>query len=315
MPIQALVWMLVMAVSAFPPTSTDHVGAVGGLPPTKSAASAAAPARQAATHAAAPQDPLLTRAAEYVAKFEETFSAVTWRERYEQEDRLPRRFNSSGARVMQLTKRQVESQLLFVWLPHETSWIAVRDVMTVDGKAQPDADRPLRKMSAGGGSISVAELKTLAAENGRFNIGKIIRTFNEPTLALLFLDERYRRRFEFERGPEQTLKNGRVRLYRYVERGRPTVIRANDHDLPAKGSLAIEPETGRILWTSLVLVEAGNVQGNLTVTYAPHPDFDVLVPIEMREVYSSIVGEEVTATATYSDFRRFEAHSRLIVPQ
>jgi len=260
-------------------------------------------------------DALLARAADYVAAFERTFAAVTWRERYEQEDRQRRHFGASGATVMRVAgKRQMESQLLFVWLPREASWIAVRDVMTVDGQAQLDANRPLRQMSAGG-SISVAELKTLAAENGRFNIGDIVRTFNEPTLALLFLDDRYRHRFEFERHGEQKHETGRVRLYRFVERARPTVIRSGTRDLPSQGLLGIEPETGRVLFTSLILADLDNVQGNLAVRYGPHADFDVLVPIEMREVYTSVGGEEVTAIATYSDFRRFEAHGRIIVPQ
>jgi hypothetical protein len=173
----------------------------------------------------------------------------------------------------------------------------------------------LQKMSLGGSSISVAELKTLAAENGRFNIGKIERTFNEPTLALSFLDDRYRHRFEFEFVVEQKLETGPMRLYRYIERGRPTVIRIGDRDLPAQGLFGIQPETGRILFTSLRVSDAGNVHGHVSVRYGPHADFDVLVPIEMKEVYTSIAGEEVTATATYSDFRRFEAHSRIIVPQ
>ena len=67
----------------------------------------------------------------------------------------------------------------------------------------------------------------LAAENGRYNIGKILRTFNEPTLALLFLDDRYRSRFKFQHRDDQTLPapNGRARVYRFVERDKPTVIR------------------------------------------------------------------------------------------
>jgi hypothetical protein len=283
MPLHALLWMVTVAVGALAPAEPD---------------------------------PLFVRATEYVAAFERTFAAVTWREQYEQEDRMQRRFGSSGASGMQLVgKRRLESQLLFVWLPREASWIAVRDVMSVDGKARAEAERPLQKMSLGGSSISVAELKTLAAENGRFNIGKIERTFNEPTLALSFLDDRYRHRFEFEFVVEQKLETGPMRLYRYIERGRPTVIRIGDRDLPAQGLFGIQPETGRILFTSLRVSDAGNVHGHVSVRYGPHADFDVLVPIEMKEVYTSIAGEEVTATATYSDFRRFEAHSRIIVPQ
>jgi len=302
MPVQALVWMLLLAVARVP---------------LNSAASSTVPAAHAiaTTPQAANKDPVLDRATDYVEKFEKTFSAVTWRERYEQEDRRQRRFGSSGSRVMQLMgKRLLESQLLFVWLPREASWIAVRDVIAVDGKEQGDANRTLQKLSAGGGSISVAQLKTLAAENGRFNIGSIVRTFNEPTLVLLFLDERYRQRFEFQPRGEETRKTGRARIYRFIEHGRPTVIQSNSRDLPSQGLLAIEPDTGRILFTALFLMDGANVNGNLEVEYGAHADFDVLVPMQMKEAYYSINGEEVKAIATYSDFRRFEAHSRIIVP-
>lgn len=314
MPIEALLCILLTAIGGHP-----H--------PSILAASAAATAAHAARHAApapaAAEDPLLARAVEYVASFERTFAAVTWRERYEQEDRQRDRFSSSGSVGMRLVgKRQLESHLLFVFLPRDATWVAVRDVVAVDGKPQPDTDRRLQQLTAGGYSISVTQLKTLAAENGRYNIGKILRTFNEPTLALLFLDDRYRQRFKFERRDEQTLPalatapQVRVRVYRFVERDRPTVIRSSDaKDVPSQGLLWIDPDTGRLLQTSLMVADHAELSANIVVRYGPYADFDVLVPLEMRETYTSRTGEEVRAIATYSDFRRFEAHSRIIVPQ
>jgi hypothetical protein len=57
------------------------------------------------------------------------------------------------------------------------------------------------------------------------------------------------------------------------------------------------------------------LHGHITVQYGRHPKFDVFVPLEMRETYTSLAGEEVTTIATYSDFRRFEPAGRLILPQ
>ena len=277
MPVPALLWILVTAIASTATSASD--------------------------------DPLLARAVEYVAAFERTFAAVTWRERYEQED---------WQRDRLIAKRQLESQLLFVFLPRDATWIAVRDVVAVDGKPRPDEDRRLQQLTTGGYSISVTQLKTLAAENGRYNIGKILRTFNEPTLALLFLDDRYRSRFKFQRRDEQTLPapNGRARVYRFVERDKPTVIRSSDgKDVPSQGLLWIDPDTGRLLQTSLTVADRGELSATIVVRYGPYADFDVLVPLDMRETYTSRTGEEVRAIATYSDFRRFEAHSRIIVPQ
>ena len=53
----------------------------------------------------------------------------------------------------------------------------------------------------------------------------------------------------------------------------------------------------------------------MTVRYAAHTEFDVLVPVEMRETYLSTTGEEITTVAMYSNFRRFETAGRIIIPQ
>ena len=263
-----------------------------------------------------PSDEVLRRAAAYVAQFERTFSAAIWRERYQQENRVPRRFNSSGATFSTIAaRRQLDSELLFVWLPQARSWITVRDVMAVDGKPRPAGDRRLQALLAGP-AVSVDQLSALAAENGRFNIGKIVRTFNEPTLALLFLDEHYRRRFTFAKGEPQTADGRRAATYSFVERGSPTVIRNENRDIPVRGTLWIEATTGQVLRTALELSDpSGRLRGRMTVRYGPHPNFDVLVPVEMRETYAASSGESVTAVAIYSEFRRFETAGRIVIPK
>ena len=257
-------------------------------------------------------DELLRRAADYVDTFERTFSSVIWRERYQQEVRVQRRFGASGTSFTTLAARRLlDSELFFLWLPRDASWIAVRDVLAVDGKPRRAADRPLQGVLKSD-SVTVDQLKRLAAANGRFNIGSIVRTFNEPTLALLFLDAQYRRRFAFTRRGEQTVNGEPATMYEFVESGRPTVIRDQDRDLPVRGTYWIDPASGRVLQTSLQLADSvRRLDGRMTVQYSPNPKFDVLVPLEMRERYTSASGEEVTAVATYSDFRRFEATSRL----
>jgi hypothetical protein len=143
-----------------------------------------------------------------------------------------------------------------------------------------------------------------------------VHTFNEPTLVLLFLDEHYRNRFTFARNGEQLLKGQRATRYDFVERARPTIIQNGDRDVPVRGTLWIDATTGRVLQTSLELSDpSGRLHGRMTVRYGPHPRFDVLVPLEMREWYTSPSGEEVTTVATYTDFRRFETAGRLIVPR
>lgn len=161
--------------------------------------------------------------------------------------------------------------------------------------------------------MPISRLRELAQENGRFNIGRIVRTFNEPTLALLFLDRHYRQRFSFARRGNQTIDRTPAATLEFTERVSPTVIQHRDRDVPAHGTFWIDPTTGRVLQTLLELSDpSGQTRGRMTVRYRPDSKFPVLVPSEMHERYTSASGEEVVTTATYSDFRRFETGGRII---
>jgi hypothetical protein len=260
-----------------------------------------------------PADDTLARAERYVSHFEAAFSSVLWHEDYTQEDHVPQKFVSSGTQFMRVAqKRRIQSDMLLLWIPREENWIAVRDFVTVDGAP---AGQDARRLGAALArpDASVEDLRTLAAENGRFNIGRILRTFNEPTLTLLFLSERNHDRFAFKRGPVEDAGDRAAVVYHYDERSRPTLIRDDGHDVPARGDVRIDPDTGQVLETVLELNDRhSRVSGRITVRYGPHEMFDVLVPLEMREMYEADGGEEVTTVAMYSDFRRFETAARII---
>lgn len=261
-------------------------------------------------------DAVLGRAMSYVGRFTKAFSAVMWHERYEQVARGRRRFNSSGTGFSVITgRRELESELLLVWLPKDSSWIAVRDVIAIDGKRRSETDRHLTTVLRQP-SVTTDDLKHLAAENGRFNIGRIVRTFNEPTLGLLFLDERYRHRFGYARSGEEMMNGRRATKYDFAELGSPTIIQNQKRDVQAEGSLWIDSSTGEVLQTSLELSDAvDRLRGRMIVRYGTNSNLDVLVPLEMRETYTSPEGDEISAIATYSNFRRFETSGRIILPQ
>lgn len=297
---------------------TEHLApTVTAVPaPAAPVPTSAPPANSAEPDAtpASPLDATLQRAAAYVDRFEQTFTSVVWQERYQQEDRVQRRFNASGAVTWVVAARRVlDSELFFLWLPDDRTWISVRDVTAVDGKVRPVGDRRLAALGAQS-TVTLPQLRALAAENARFNIGAIARTFNEPTLPLLFLDERHRSGVRFERTGTRRADRRQVATYAFVERQRPTVIRSADQDVPASGTLDIDETSGEILRTVLdVAGSEGRLTGRMTVDYRPHPAFDVLVPIEMREDYAFRDREQITAVASYSNFRRFKTAARLIL--
>jgi hypothetical protein len=280
---------------------------------SRAAASDSANTGQPLSGETALADPVLRRATAYVDRFERTFTSVTWHERYEQELRLPRRFGSSGASTTAVSARRLlESELFFAWLPTDATWITVRDVVVLDGRARPDSERRLPSLAARA-SVSLPELRDLARQNGRFNLGPIVRTFNEPTLALLFVDARHVGGVRFTRVGRQSAAGRTVITYQFEERGRPTLIRSGERDVPVRGTLAIDEATGAV-WSSRIELSApaGGLTGRMAVDYEPHVAFDVLVPRDMRESYASST-ERVDAFAVYSDFRRFQTSGRLIL--
>jgi len=288
-----------------PATDADPRAPSPGSPPTVSE-----------SVAAGVLDATLRRAVGYVASFERTFAAVMWRERYQQDVQIQRRFNASGGRfTMPAGRRVLDSELLLLWLPADASWIAVRDVTAVDGVARPETDRPVSR-ALGGPPISITQLKQFASENGRFNIGRIVHTFNEPTFAMLLLDDQHRHRFAFKRMKRESLNGRQAVAYDFDERARPTLIKDRNRDVPAHGTLWVDESTGQVLKTLLELEQKEEgIRGTMTVRYGARPPFDVLVPVEMREAYVATTGEEITTVATYSNFRRFETAGRIIIPQ
>ncbi len=284
------------------------IGAVAALALCRGVVSHASISRQSDS-----RDDILDKARQYVARFEQTFSSVLWHEHYSQEDHVPRKFAASGAQFMQVAAtRRIESDMLLLWIPREENWIAVRDVATVDGEPRAQAERRLHATLARP-DASLDDLRGLAAENGKFNIGGILRTFNEPTLTLLFLGESDRGRFAFKRGSLTRIDDRPAVVYDYRERDRPTIVRDEGHDVPARGSFWIDPDTGQVLQTQLELNDRhSRITGIMTVRYGSHESFEVLVPIEMREIYKADTGEQVMTVATYTNFRKFETAARII---
>jgi hypothetical protein len=204
--------------------------------------------------------------------------------------------------------------MLFISVDANATWLTVRDVISVDGKPVP---RRLPALLASK-NVRIRDLRALSEENGRYNIGAIARNFNEPTLTLLFLDARYRSRFQFSDGGSEQLGGQVVRRIRFHEVVTPTVIRTQERDVRTSGTLLVEPSTGRVLRTELTLIQdKNNTRGSVNVSYGMNAKLGLLVPVEMHEWYGygrSTPNEGTSCTAKYSDFRRFETSGGVIVP-
>ena len=277
------------------------------MPPAHGAARV--PPQQEAIAVAA----FVTVAADYVRRYEEELTSVVARETYSQTVRrqAPRVENEPLERTM-------TSEIFFMFVERQ-GWMAIRDVLTVDRaplEPRPDLRRALAELPA---SQVAARFK---AYNARYNIGRVRRNFNEPTLALAVLSDRHRARFTFTRVPPRRGDDPRLVTLAYRERTSPTFIRGlTGENVFSSGELTLDAATGRITATRMAM-KIGSIRVELSTVYAPDPRLDIAVPVSFSEHYldgtpprdgrrSTVRHEEIVCEARYSDFQRFGVQTRI----
>ncbi len=248
-------------------------------------------------------DGVAAAASRYVAEYQSAFAFLVADELYEQqliEDDLPTQM------------RRIDGELFMTYLAADDEWITVHDVATVDGR--PLADREdLRVLLQSGDVRSVVD--RIANRNAAFNIGTIIRNFNEPTLPLLILAEKRIRHSRFRRVRIQNDGDVTLVTLAFEEKERPTLIAsATGGAVFSKGSFVIEAGSGRVRETAIEL-EDGRVKAKLVTRYAPEERLEMWVPVTFNEHYERShrngKREVVTGASTYSNYRRFMATGRI----
>src|SRR5262245_52860807 len=177
-------------------------------------------------------DTVVAAASKYVEEYRKQFSAVVCEERQTQTLVKP------DGKISK--KRVLVSDLTFVktsdtWVLH-----SFRDVISVDGKAVRNRDDRLKKLFLDGKKNAVELARAIANESGRYNLG-VERVGNSPLLPITLLDPHVVGNFGF------TLTD---RTLTYEEKKSPTLLGATHNgkrsDLPAKGSMVIDPLTGAV---------------------------------------------------------------------
>ena len=250
---------------------------------------------------------LVDRATAYVETFQRQFGSVVAEERYEQRlRRIPNPTNTSlqqrgGGGPQETT---LVSDFLLVEVKGE-GWVPFRDVFERDGKPVRDREERLAKIFLKGERNAFEQARAVMTEGARYNIGNINRNINAPTLALAFLTEQHRRRFEFKLGKRDDADPGVEIEYR--ETARPTFVSTTGgRDLPVKGRFWINETDGTVLRSELDAVDTG-VEAHITVTYERDEGIGLFAPARMEERYRRPRDPmEVQGVATYSRFRRFQ---------
>ena len=263
---------------------------------------------------------LLERAGGYVTAFEQALSHVLSDETYRQNVRTLGTPSEPGANLMggQRGDITIRSEMLFLWLPQERRWLAVRQVATVrQGDKLPrtvtDSGARLERLLQSPTS-DVSMLSRIADDSARYNIGGVHRNYNTPTLALQLLDPAHRPNFTFAIAGEEKIRDVATVKIAFSEPKRPTLIALNGGDLPASGAIWIRPVDGVVVKT-LLTVEAPEMTGSIEVHYERDGKLDMWVPTRMEERHTTGISgghQRITGSAEYRNYRRFETGARLI---
>ena len=259
-------------------------------------------------------DAVLLRAAEYVSQYQQQLRGLVAEESYRQNvtRTVAGRPTGEGGRLSR-EGRQLKSDLLLVKLGDEDFWIQFRDVFEVDKKPVRDRDQRLQKLFIEAKADARAQAESIQQESSRYNLGPLMRTINVPIMALLFFERSVQPKVKFEQGKAGNVKRfdglaepSAIWMIEYKETTKGTLVKGlNNRDIPSRGRIWLDSTNGRVLRTEM-LSEDTALRAEIFVTYKAEPGLDLLVPGEMREVYTIRRNEtRIDGLATYGHFRRF----------
>ena len=274
----------------------------------RAAAAAGAAALSALPAGAVAQPPALDevmdRAAGRVAAVIEDLATVVMEEDYNQ-------VYFSTERRSGPARSRLRSDFLQVRLAGSEELTGFRDVIEYNGQRVRDRENRLAELFLGAHETAMDQLRSITEENARYNVGSTHRTFNVPTFGLFGLHPANTGRFDFEKRREGCGGMDEAWEVRYEEVASPTMTRGyGGIDLPARGHVCVDPETGDVYETEIELrhpaVEGRpETEARATVTFGREPETGLWAPLEMRERYEERGGGRMNGTARYSDFRRF----------
>ena len=189
--------------------------------------------------------------------------------------------------------------------------MTVRQVQQVDGRAV--AGETLSQLLT-----DRERLARLRAESARYNLGRLYRDFNSPTLVVEFLHPAMQPRFRFTVEGRERVNGSETRRVRFKEVHRPTIIQQLGADRFSEGMVWLRDSDGAVVRSELrVAIPLRDTHASMTVDFTPDDRLDVWVPLRMKESYQVLdrrgtLAERIDTEATYRNFRRFETSGRVV---
>jgi hypothetical protein len=331
--------LLVVALSFAAASRLGAQSPVGGTAPAVPEPALPSSAEASAVNApgAGPLADILQRAADYVLDYEQAFSNLVTEETYTQDvEHSSAGLQSYGLAeyaqgappgaprgampyTIKSNQRQVtRADLVFVRLAGPLPWASYRDVFEVNGHRVRDHTERLLDLFTKPSPDSHERARALLDASAQYNIGRVTRTMNLPTLPLLFLLPANQRRFTFELGGKQTIGAMQAREVLFREVARPTLVSGpKNADLPTSGRFWISPSRGAVLRSEVHLDFGPEAEAVITADYRAEPELGMFVPIEMRERYADLPRAKVhtfsgafEGVARYGNFRHFSVQTQ-----
>jgi hypothetical protein len=259
-----------------------------------------------------PLEVVLERAGKYVAEYQRGLRGIVAEEEYYQNFTTSR--GSPGARGRMVREgRRLKSDLLLVKLGAEERWMQFRDVFEVDRRPVRDRDQRLYKLFVDAKPDAQAQAEAIQMESARYNLGPVMRTINVPMLALYFFDRNFIVGVQYTLAKPGNLKKfadlaepGSISVVEFKETTRETAVRGQGgREVPSHGKAYIDHTTGRILMTEMTSQDTSLI-ATIYVTYKAEPGLPILVPQEMREIYTMArTDTRIDGRARYGKFRQF----------
>lgn len=249
------------------------------------------------------QKAILARAAARVARYSEELPRLVATETMSQQ------ITPKPGQPVTGVRRQTVAEFGWVPLSGEKEAIGFRDVIEVDGRPVGSSPTRLVELLHGHAGGTLTEARAILNEGARYNLVPGSRNFNLPTVVVYFLEADRQARFRWTR---RSRAEAVVWEMEFHERSRPTVIRTGDgRSINSRGRVWIEAATGEVMRTALELEFDGTTYAiNSELEYVAA--MDLVLPVRLEERHEGPDGVVVTATAVYSNYRRFQTGARLI---
>jgi hypothetical protein len=253
----------------------------------------------------------------YLTTYERALSALVAREQMTQSLDAPATTAQLGfVRPTTPALRTFDSEVAFISLPGDTGWMGVRVVRRVNGKPVAGKADALATLLRSEQPFELA--KQLLAESARHNLGSS-RNTNLPNLPLELLHPRHREQFSYAIAGHEVIDRVNVTILSADEIGIPSLIWMPDGTNLISRVTASVDDHGRLLRAEVrsrfPAARGIHDQPSVRVDFKRHEGLDLLVPVEMREQFTTAIqGAMGSSVAKYSEFRRFETSAR-IVPQ